>query len=27
MVIDVDSKAVKANDDGRYRFLDQQYGN
>jgi para-nitrobenzyl esterase len=27
MVIDVESKAVKAKDDGRYRFLDRAYGN
>ena len=27
MVIDVDSKSIKAVDDARYRFLDQQYGN
>ncbi len=27
MVIDVDSKAVKASDDARYRFLDKSYGN
>lgn len=27
MVIDVDSKSVKAADDGRYRFLDKEYGN
>lgn len=27
MVLDVESKAVKAKDDGRYRFLDKAYGN
>ena len=27
MVIDVDSKAVKASDDARYLFLDKSYGN
>lgn len=27
MILDVESKAVKAKDDGRYRFLDKAYGN
>lgn len=27
MVLDVESKAVKGKDDGRYRFLDKAYGN
>lgn len=27
MVLDVESKAIKAKDDGRYRFLDKAYGN
>jgi para-nitrobenzyl esterase len=25
MIIDVESKSIKANDDGRYRFLDKNY--